>query len=393
MPDAANPKLTKKLGPTSSGSIGYRYLGAAALALVAIAVRIGVASSHSPVHLIFFYAAITTSVWLFDMGPALLTLALCFIPAILDIAPFRELGIYFVGDTLGLVVSITINLAIILIVAQLKATERRLRGALTEMEGLRRSAEASRLSAERDRETAEKANRDKAEYLATISHELRTPLNSMVLSAAALRRGGLETAPRWLDRIDNAAFALSKMVERLLEFSRIENRRLEIARVKFNLGEIVRREIDLTRPVAESKRIKLIVEMAGAAETIIEGDAERIQDAVSNLLTNAIKFTPDGGHIEVALSDGGGSVQFRVTDSGVGIAPEFLPRVFDRFAQDERSLRVNPGLGLGLFIVKHVVEMHGGNITASSGGLGKGATFTMTLPKMPVEQAGNLDAS
>src|SRR5580700_7909647 len=109
MPDAANSKLTKKLGPTSSGSIAYRYLGATALALVGIGVRIGVAAFHSPVHLIFYYAAITTSVWLFDIGPALLTLALCFVPAILDIGPFRGLGIYFVGDTLGLVVSITIN--------------------------------------------------------------------------------------------------------------------------------------------------------------------------------------------------------------------------------------------------------------------------------------------
>jgi signal transduction histidine kinase len=393
MGDAANSKITTTLESPGSGSILYRYLGATAFALVVIGVRIGVASMHSSVHLIFYYAAITASVWLFDIGPALLTFALCFIPAMLDVGTFRGLGIYFVGDTLGLVVSITINLAIILIVAQLKATERRLRSALGEMEGLRRTAEASRQAAERDREAAENANRDKAEYLATISHELRTPLNSMVLSAAALRRGGLDGAPRWLDRIDNAAFALSKMVERLLEFSRIENRRLEIARVRFSVGDIVRREIDLMRPVAESKRIKLAVALADSAATTIEGDAERIQDAVSNLLSNAIKFTPDDGQIEVALSDGIGAVRLRVSDSGVGIAPEFLPRVFERFAQDERALRVNPGLGLGLYIVKHVVELHGGSITAASAGLGKGATFTMTLPKAPVEQAGNLDAS
>src|ERR1700683_2098516 len=198
MGDAANSKITTTLESPGSGSILYRYLGATAFALVVIGVRIGVASMHSSVHLLFYYAAITPSVWLFDIGPALLTFALCFIPAMLDVGTFRGLGIYFVGDPVGLVVSITINLAIILIVAQLKATERRLRSALGEMEGLRRTAEASRQAAERDREAAENANRDKAEYLATISHELRTPLNSMVLSAAALRRGGLAGAARWV---------------------------------------------------------------------------------------------------------------------------------------------------------------------------------------------------
>ena len=394
MADAATSTFTTNLEPASSISMFYRYGGAIVLALFGIAVRIVAASFNSPVHLLFFYAAITASVWLFDLGPALLTLALCFLPAILDVKLFRHLGIYFGGETFGLVVAVAVNVAIILIVAHLKATERRLRGALSEMEGLRGSAEASRQAAERDREVAERANRDKAEYLATISHELRTPLNSMVLSAAALRRGGVDNASRWLDRIDNAAFALSKMVERLLEFARIENRRLEIARVNFNLGEIVRREIDLMRPATESKRIRLSADIADPSHTVIEGDVERIQDAVSNLLSNAIKFTPEDGHIEVALSDGGASVQFRVTDSGVGIAPEFLPRVFERFAQDERSLRVNPGLGLGLFIVKHVVELHGGRITASSGGVGKGATFTMTLPKVAEDQiASKLDAS
>ena len=393
MAEPAISKLTTLEQTTSGSSAFLRYGLAALLAFVAIAIRIVVASWHSPVHLIFYYAAITASVWLFDFGPALLTLALCFIPAMLDVAPLRNLGIYFVGDTLGLVVSITVNLALIFIVAQLKATERRLRVALTEMEVLRGNAEASRQAAERDREAAERANRDKAEYLATISHELRTPLNSMVLSAAALRRGGMENGSRWLDRIENAAFAISKMVERLLEFARIENRRLEIAGEPFNLGEIVRSEIDLIRPATEAKRIKLTADVAGAGETIIDGDAERIQDAVANLLSNAIKFTLDEGSIDVALSTRGETVELRVTDSGVGIAPEFLPRVFERFAQDEHSLPVNRGLGLGLFIVKHVVELHGGSITAPSDGVGKGATFTMTLPKAASEQASKVGAS
>jgi signal transduction histidine kinase len=214
-----------------------------------------------------------------------------------------------------------------------------------------------------------------------------------VLSAAALRRGGMDNAPRWLDRIDNAAFAISKMVERLLEFARIENRRLEIARERFNLEEIVRREVDLQRPVAEAKRIKLTSSIGNVGEITIDGDAVRIQDAVSNLLTNAIKFTADEGRIELALFDGGNIVELRVTDSGVGITPQFLPRVFERFAQDERSLRVNPGLGLGLFIVKHVVELHGGTIAAASDGVGKGATFTMTLPKASPEQGTSLEGA
>ncbi len=372
----------------------YRYAGATLLAAAAIAVRMLVAASHSPVHLILFYGAVTISVWLFDLGPGLLTLAICFGLAALDLQPLRNVGIFFKGEPLGLAVSIATNLGIVLIVARLKAQRRRLRGALDEMARLRRSAEASRQAAEHNRDAAERANRDKAEYLATISHELRTPLNSMVLSAAALRRGGTENAPRWLDRIDNAAFAISKMVERLLEFARIENRRLEIARVPFNLPEIVRKEVDLQRPVAEARSIKLVSSIADLPETSINGDAVRIQDAVSNLLSNAIKFSPDDSRIEVVLSEGVDNVELRVTDLGVGIAPEFLPRVFDRFAQDGRSLRVNPGLGLGLFIVKHVVELHGGSVAATSEGIGKGATFTMTLPKAPAEKRAALqDAS
>ncbi|HVN30282.1 MAG TPA: HAMP domain-containing sensor histidine kinase [Candidatus Binataceae bacterium] len=383
---AAIAKLTTSRAQTDSfPSTLQRYGGATAIALAALAVRMTVASWHSPVHLIFYYAPIAASVWLFDFGPALLALAICFIPAMLNLPLFRVVGIYFVGPDLGLVLSITVNFAIILIVAQLKATERRLRSALVEMEGLRRSAEASRQAAERDREIAERANRDKAEYLATISHELRTPLNSMVLSAAALRRGALDNPTRWLDRIDNAAFALTRMVERLLEFARIENRRLELVRRSFNLAEVVRNEIELIRPAAESRGIQLCINIAGGEDAAIDGDAERIQDGIANLLSNAIKFTPEGGRIQVELSDFGDSAQFRVSDTGVGIAPEFLPRVFERFAQDGGSLRVNPGLGLGLFIVKHVVELHGGSITAESAGIGKGAIFTMTLPKSPPE--------
>lgn len=380
-PEPAEPTL----------STSYRYGGAILIAAAAIALRMMVASWHSPVHLILYSSGVLASVWLFDLGPGLITLGICYTLASLDLKPLRDAGIFFTGERLALVVSIATNLAIVLIVARLKAQTRRLRTALHEMEGLRRSAEVSRQAAERDREIAEKANRDKAEYLAIISHELRTPLNAMVLSAAALRRGGKDGAGRSLDRIETAAFALSKMVERLLEFARIENQRLEIALVRFNFGEMVRRQIDLTRPAADAKRIRVSADVSGTADTTIDGDATRLEDAVSNLLSNAIKFTPADGHIEVALSDGAETVALRVSDSGSGIAPEFLPRVFERFAQDERSLRVNPGLGLGLFIVKHVVELHGGTISASSEGTGKGATFTMTLPKVPSEPRPELE--
>jgi signal transduction histidine kinase len=395
MADARDHQNLMKPEPTESSlSTSYRYGGAILIAAAALALRMMLASWHSPVHLILYSGGVLASVWLFDLGPGLLTLGICCTLASLNLKPLRDAGIFFTGETLALTVSIATNLAIVLIVARLKAQERRLRSALTEMEGLRRNAEVSRQAAEQDREVAEKANRDKAEYLAIISHELRTPLNAMVLSAAALRRGGKDGAGRSLDRIETAAFALSKMVERLLEFARIENQRLEIARVRFNLGEIVGHQIDLMRPAAETKRIKITAAVSDATDTTIDGDATRIEDAVSNLLTNAIKFTPTDGRVEVALSNSAETVVLRVTDSGAGISPEFLPRVFERFAQDERSLRVNPGLGLGLFIVKHVVELHGGTITASSAGTGKGATFTMTLPKAGADQPSRVkDAS
>jgi signal transduction histidine kinase len=361
----------------------YRYGGAALLAAIAIAARIALATSVGGAQLMFFYFACAASAWMFDMGPGLLTVIICYAAAILVLYSNPRLATEFGNEPLTVGLSALISVGLVLIIAQLEAGERRLAAALGEMSQLRRIAE-------QQREAADQANRDKAEYLAIISHELRNPLNTIALSASALRRNGIDDAARWFDRIDHATFSLSKMVERLLESARIDNRQLVIARQPFGLNEAFVNAIDLLRPIAESKHIKLNSSCPGASEAMVDGDAERIQEAISNLIGNAIKFTPEGGNIEVAWSTAGDTARVSISDSGVGIDPEFLPHVFDRFTQDRHSVRSNPGLGLGLFIVKHVVELHGGKIEASSAGLGKGATFTISLPTTSAKQSPEL---
>ncbi len=361
----------------------YHYCGALLIAGIAIAMGFSLAASVGGAQLMFFYFASAASAWMFNMGPGLLTVGVCYSAAILRLHGDPQLARLFGDEPLTVALSILVNVGIVLVVAELEAGERRLRAALQEMSKLRGIAE-------QQREAADNANRDKAEYLAVICHELRNPLNAIALSASALRHGGLESGARWFDRIDNATIKLSKLVERLLESARIENRRLEIARQPFRLKEVVGKAVDLLRPIAESKHIKLTSSLSGGSEVIVDGDAERIQEAISNLVGNAIKFTPETGNIDVDLSEAGDTAQVSVSDSGAGIAPEFLPHVFERFAQARHSLRSNPGLGLGLFIVKHLVELHGGKVEAASPGLGKGATFTLSLPTVTAEQSSKL---
>jgi PAS domain S-box-containing protein len=229
---------------------------------------------------------------------------------------------------------------------------------------------------------AERANRLKDDFLATVSHELRNPLNAIMGWAHMLRLGKLTppNAERAVETIYRNAKSQAQLVADLLDVSRIISGKLRLDMRTVDLIQIVNAAIDSIRPAADAKSIRLQTMLDPAAGPI-SGDADRLQQIVWNLLTNAVKFTPQGGKIQVKVQRVDAHVEIVVTDSGVGISKEFLPYVFDRFRQaDASTTRIHGGLGLGLSIVHQLVDLHGGTVSVRSEGEGKGATFTITLP-------------
>ena len=245
-------------------------------------------------------------------------------------------------------------------------------------------------AAEREaREEAESANQLKDEFLATLSHELRTPLNAIMGWAHLLRHGSLDapTSERALDAILRNSHAQSQLVGDVLDVSRIITGRLRLSVRPVDLRVVVRQALDAIAPAAAARSVLLEFAVA-SGETTIAGDADRLQQVVWNLVSNAVKFTPAGGRVEVRLDRAPQGIELAVTDTGAGIAPEFLPRVFDRFSQADASpRRAHGGLGLGLSIVRHLVELHGGTVAAASQGIGRGARFTVRLPARAVASA------
>jgi PAS domain S-box-containing protein len=232
------------------------------------------------------------------------------------------------------------------------------------------------------RSEAERANRLKDEFLATISHELRNPLNAIMGWAHMLRLGKLTdvNAERAVETIYRNAKSQAQLVADLLDVSRIISGKLRLDVRTVDLIYIINAAIDSIRPAAEAKGIRLQM-MLDPAAAPISGDAGRLQQIVWNLLTNAVKFTPKGGRIQVKVQRVNSHVEIVVSDSGVGISKEFLPYVFDRFRQaDASTTRIHGGLGLGLSIVRQLVDLHGGSVSVHSEGEGKGTTFTITLP-------------
>ena len=232
------------------------------------------------------------------------------------------------------------------------------------------------------REQAEAANRAKDEFLAVLSHELRTPLNAMLGWVRLLKsnRNSDEIFNKAVESIERSALTQTKFVEDLLDVTRIANGSVRLSKRPFTLNQVVQASVDGIRPVAEAKSIRLDY-TAENSDLAVFADSERIQQIVNNLLSNAVKFTEEGGEIELKLVRAGEEAVISVRDSGQGIAPEFLPRVFERYKQANNSTTNRKGgLGLGLAIVKHLTELHGGTITADSDGEGKGSTFTVRLP-------------
>jgi PAS domain S-box-containing protein len=229
---------------------------------------------------------------------------------------------------------------------------------------------------------AETANRMKDEFLATLSHELRTPLNAIIGWAKILRTGKVdeEDMEDGLSAIERNAQVQAQLIEDLLDISRIisGNLRLEVQRL--SLVDVIEAAVAAVTPAAAAKNIRIHKVLDSLAGPVI-GDVARLQQVVWNLLSNAVKFTPNGGKVQVLLERVNSHVEVSVIDTGMGIKPEFLPHVFDRFRQaDSSSTRRYGGLGLGLAIVKQLTEMHGGSIRAKSPGEGQGATFTVTMP-------------
>jgi signal transduction histidine kinase/CheY-like chemotaxis protein len=228
---------------------------------------------------------------------------------------------------------------------------------------------------------AEAASRAKDDFLGTVSHELRNPLNSIMLwSSTLLREQNLnERMLRGLTVIDRAVRAQANLIEDLLDISRIESGRLRLDVQAVDLVEVVRAGVEASRAAAESKSIAL-QEIIDPRVTPIAGDPARIQQVIWNLVSNAVKFTPKGGKVQVRVERINSHLEISVADSGQGIEPASLPFVFDRFWQAEEAVRSRHGVGLGLSIVKEIVGLHGGTVLAQSEGPGKGSTFTIRLP-------------
>ncbi len=250
----------------------------------------------------------------------------------------------------------------------------------------RKRAESERgklLDLEREaRRQAEEANRMKDEFLATVSHELRTPLNPILGWAFNLRAGTVEPEllQEGLEAIERNARVQSRLVEDLLDVSRIVTGKLNMSIQPVDLRLVTDAAIENIRLAAKAKRIELIVRVGPNIPPVM-GDPGRLQQVLWNLLTNALKFTAEGGRIEVQLREDGSHVEVSVVDNGEGIPADFLPHVFDQFRQADSSItRKHGGLGLGLSIVRHLVELHGGTIRAESAGIGSGATFAFRLP-------------
>ena len=236
------------------------------------------------------------------------------------------------------------------------------------------------------RRVADEANRTKDEFLATVSHELRTPLTAILGWTTILRAGDLEPAKvgKALETIERNARSQSQLIEDLLDLSRIVSGKLRLAVAPVDVHAVVEAAIDVMMPAAEAKGIRLTRVLDPHAMPIA-GDAERLQQVVWNLIANAIKFTPRGGRVQVRLSKVDSQILIAVSDNGQGMTPDFIAHAFERFRQaDGATTRSHGGLGLGLSIVKSLVELHGGTVEAVSEGLGKGSELRVKIPISPV---------
>ena len=276
------------------------------------------------------------------------------------------------------VTTVSIILALILCMMLIVVINRNYR----EQSSARLTAEAGQTKTTADLNEAKAANQLKDQFLATISHELRNPLAPILTWTQLLRGGTLdkEKADRGLEVIERNVSSLSQLIDDLVDVSRVVSGKFRLDVRPIDLTPVIRAAVESQRPASDAKQIRLqlvLDERAG----LISGDSERLQQVMWNLLSNGIKFTPKGGSMQVVLRRVESHIEISVSDRGIGIEPAFLPHVFEPFQQEmDGSMRRHGGLGLGLSIVRHIIELHGGEITASSEGSGRGARFTIELP-------------
>ena len=247
----------------------------------------------------------------------------------------------------------------------------------------------ARDEAVRARQAAEEANRIKDEFLATLSHELRTPLSAILGWARMLRAGNVDeaTTATALATIERNAQAQAQLIEDILDVSRVITGKMRLDVRSVDLASIIEEAVNTILPAAEAKGVR-VQRVLDSGASIVSGDPTRLQQVIWNLLSNAMKFTPRGGRVQIRLERVHSHIEIVVSDNGQGIAPQVLPHIFERFHQaDSSSTRSHGGLGLGLAIVRHLVELHGGSVEAESAGLGLGTTFTVKLPLVAVHQA------
>jgi signal transduction histidine kinase/ActR/RegA family two-component response regulator len=348
------------------------YAVAVAAVLAATAATLALWSFLQPSATPLFFAAVVVSSWYGGLGPGLAATALAtIITEMLFFPPLYTFSAATLVRVLGFGLAALLTASLY----------HRARTAQGRAERLAREREEALRLEQAARTEAVTANRAKDEFLATLSHELRTPLNALVGWIWWLRHGSLdgERADRALETIDRNARSLTQLVEDVLDVSRIITGKLRMQTRLLPVVPVIEAAVEAVRPAASAKQIALERRGDGAGVVVL-GDPDRLQQVMWNLLANAIKFTPEHGRVEVRLTTEGGEVQIAVADTGCGIRTALLPYVFDRFQRaDGRDART-PGLGLGLAIVRHLVELHGGRVRAESQGEGLGATFVVTLP-------------
>ncbi len=239
------------------------------------------------------------------------------------------------------------------------------------------------LNEQQARQEAEIANRLRDEFMATVSHELKTPLNSILGWSRLLQTSRLndEQTNKAVETIIKNAETQNLLIEDLLDVAKVVSGKMELDRAPVHMADVVRHGVESIGPASQAKQQHVSVNIDEDAESkYVTGDANRLRQIVANLLTNAVKFTSENGRIDIGLAVVGDDLQLTVADDGDGIDPDFLPLIFERFRQDLSKAGKNGGLGLGLSIVRNLTEMHGGTVKAESGGDGKGAKFTVTLP-------------
>lgn len=230
---------------------------------------------------------------------------------------------------------------------------------------------------------AETATRTKDEFLSIVSHELRTPLNAIMGWVQILEAGtsDAEAVKRGVEVIGRNARSQTKLIEDILDYARITSGKLKLEIKRINLAKVVEAAVEVVKPTVDAKNIQ--IQTALNSNAFVSGDATRLQQVLWNLLQNAVKFTPENGRVEVKIERVDSTIELSVSDTGKGISPDFLPYVFERFQQAEQNKsRRSSGLGLGLAIVRQIVELHGGTIRAESEGEGLGAIFIVKLPAL-----------